>query len=64
MRFSSTDFFHESVSPWPLSIPLGQFGNFTIIRGHNFGFIGGVVDTGDKTVQPIFSKVQSGHYFI
>ena len=25
MRFSTSGFFHKSVSPWPLSMPLGSF---------------------------------------
>jgi hypothetical protein len=43
-------FFHKSVSPGPLSIPLGKFRIFTKIRGDicNFVFIACVVDTGDK----------------
>ncbi len=32
-RFSTSSFFHESVSPGPLSIPLGPFRIFSKIRG-------------------------------
>ncbi len=32
-RFSSSGFFHESVSPKPLRIPLGPFQIFSKIRG-------------------------------
>ena len=32
-RFSTSGFFHESVSPKPLSIPLGPFQIFSKIRG-------------------------------
>ncbi len=41
----SFGFFHESVSPRPLSIPLGLIQIFTKICGdiHNFVFIAGVV---------------------
>jgi hypothetical protein len=48
MRFSSSDFFHESVFPRPLGIPLDRF--VTKINGdiYNFVFIACVVDTGDK----------------
>ncbi len=49
MRFSSSDFFHESLSTAPLSIPLGPLQFFTKIHEdiHNFVFTG-VVDTGHK----------------
>jgi len=45
--FSSSGFFHESVSPWPLSILLGPYRIFTKIRAdiRNFVFIAGVNDT-------------------
>ncbi len=41
-RFSTSNFFHKSVSPGLLSIPLGQFQIFSKI------FISGVNDTGEK----------------
>ncbi len=43
-------FFHKSVSPGPLSIPLGPFRIFSKIRGDNrkWMFITGVNDTGNK----------------
>jgi hypothetical protein len=51
-------FFHESVSPGPLSIPLGPFQIFMTIRGdiHNFVFTTGVVDTGDKLFTVVNDK--------
>jgi hypothetical protein len=33
MRFSTSGFFHNSVSPGPLSIPIGSFQIFLKIRG-------------------------------
>jgi hypothetical protein len=43
-------FFHESVSPKPLIIPLGPFGFFSKIRGdiRSSTFATGVIDTGGK----------------
>ncbi len=43
-------FFHESVSSWPLSILFEILLLYMKIREdiHNFMFIAGVVDTGDK----------------
>ncbi len=43
-------FFHEAVSPRPLSTPSGPFKIFTKIRGDisSFVFIVGINDTGDK----------------
>ncbi len=43
-------FFHESVSPKPLSIPLGPFQIFSKIRGEirSSRFAAGIVDTGGK----------------
>ncbi len=65
-RFSPSGFFHESVSPGPLSIPLGPFWFFSKIRGDisesifitgrndtRNNLFSGVNDTGDKTVLPI-----------
>ncbi len=47
-KISTLGFFHESVSPGPLSIPVGLFRIFTKIRGNirNFVFIVGVSETG------------------
>jgi hypothetical protein len=44
-------FFHESVSPKPLSIPLGLFRIFSKIRGdiRSSRFATGVVDTSGKS---------------
>ncbi len=56
-------FFHESVSPGPLSNPLGSFQFFSQIRRDNreWMFISGVNDTGDK----LFSGVNNtGEKFI
>jgi hypothetical protein len=35
--FSTSDFFHESVSPKPLHIPFGPFQIFSKIRGDIYG---------------------------
>ncbi len=50
MRFSSSGFFHESVSPRPISISLGPFRIFSKIRRdiRELMFIAGVNDTGEK----------------
>jgi hypothetical protein len=50
MRFFTSGFFHESVSPKPLSIPFGSFQIFSKIRGdiRSLRFATGVVDTGGK----------------
>ena len=50
MRFSTSGFFHESVSPRPPSIPLEPFRIFSKIRGdiRELMFITGVNDTGEK----------------
>jgi hypothetical protein len=50
MRFSTSGFFRESVSPKPLSIPLGSFRIFSKIRGdiRSSRFATGVSDTGGK----------------
>ena len=47
-KISTWGFFHESVSPGPLSVLLGLFGIFTKIRRdiRNFVFIVGVSETG------------------
>jgi hypothetical protein len=46
----SRDFFHESVSPKPLSIPLGPFRIFSKIRGdiRSSRLTTGINDTGSK----------------
>jgi hypothetical protein len=62
-RFSTSDFFHESVSPRPPSIPLEPFLIFSKIRGkfRELMFITGVNDTGNK----LFSGVNNtGEKFI
>ncbi len=62
-RFSTSSFFHESVSPRPLSIPLEPFWIFSKIRRdiRELMFITGVNDTGDK----LFSGVNdTGKKFI
>ncbi len=48
--FDLSFFFHESMSPGPLSNPLGSFQLFSKIRRDNrkWMFISGVNDTGDK----------------
>jgi hypothetical protein len=50
MRFSTSGFFRESVSPKPLSIPLGSFEIFSKVRGdiHSSRCTTGVVDIGGK----------------
>ncbi len=45
-RFSTSDFFHKSVSPGPLSMPIGPFRFFSKIRERMF--ISGGNDTGGK----------------
>jgi hypothetical protein len=52
-------FFHESVSPKPLSIPLGPFRIFSKIRGdiHSSRCTTGVVDTGGKWKKSSIIKV-------
>ncbi len=49
-RFSTSGFFHKSVSPGPLSIPLGSFRIFLKIRGdfREWMLISGVNDTGER----------------
>ncbi len=48
-------FFHKSVSPGPLSIPLGPFKIFLKIRGdiRELLFITGVNDTGEKFISGV-----------
>jgi hypothetical protein len=52
-------FFHESVSPKPLSIPLGPFQIVLIICGdiHSSRCTTGVVDTGGKWKKSSITKV-------
>ena len=52
-------FFHESVSPKPLSIPLGPFRTFSKIRGdiRSSSCTTGVVDTGGKWKKSSVIKV-------
>jgi hypothetical protein len=52
-------FFHESVSPKPLIIPLGPFRMFSKIRGdiRSSWFATGVVDTGGKWKKSSIRKV-------
>jgi hypothetical protein len=49
-RFFASGFFHESVSPKPLSIPLGPFRIFSKIRGiiRSSRLTSGINDTGGK----------------
>jgi hypothetical protein len=58
-RFLTSGFFHESVSPKPLSIPLGSFRIFSKIRGdiRSSRFATGVVDTGGKCKKSSIIKV-------
>jgi hypothetical protein len=48
-------FFRKSVSPWPLSMPLGSFRFFSKIRGDNRDWMlfSRVIDTGDKKEKKI-----------
>ncbi len=50
MRFSTSGFFPKSVSPWPLSMPLGSLQFFSKIRGDDreWMLFSGVNYTGDK----------------
>jgi|LakMenEpi03Aug12_release.lakeMendotaPanAssembly.Ray.scaffolds.fasta_scaffold2235695_1 hypothetical protein len=50
MRFSNSDFFHDSVSSGPLNIPFWPFRIFKKICGdiRNFLNIAGVFVAGDK----------------
>jgi hypothetical protein len=57
--FSTSGFFHESVSPKRLSIPLGSFRIFSKIRGdiRSSRFATGVNDTGGKCKKSSIIKV-------
>jgi hypothetical protein len=59
MRFSTTDFFHESVSPKPLSIPIGWFQIFSKIRGDicSSRCTTGVIDSSGKWKKSSIIKV-------
>ncbi len=64
-RFSTSGFFHESVTPGPMSTPLGLFRIFSKIREDilEWMFITGVNDTGDKLftgVKNTGDKVMAG----
>ncbi len=76
-RFSSSGFFHESVSPRPISIPMGPFWIFSKIRGdiRELMFIAsvndtgeklfsGVVDTGKKFIAGVVDTVDTGDKFL
>jgi hypothetical protein len=58
-RFLTSGFFHESVSPKHLSIPLGQFQIFPKIRGdiRSSRCTTGVVDTNSKCKKSSIIKV-------
>jgi hypothetical protein len=58
-RFSTSGFFQESVSPKPLSIPLGSFRIFSKIRVdiHSSRFATGVNNTGGKCKKSLIIKV-------
>jgi hypothetical protein len=70
-RFSTSSFFHESVSPWPFSIRLGSFRLFSkicgdirelmFITGTSDKLFRGVVDTGEKFIAGV---VDTGEQFI
>jgi hypothetical protein len=62
-RFSTPGFLHESVSPKPLSMPLGPFPIFLEIHGdiHSSIFTTGFVDTSGKW--KIFDQ-KSFNYFV
>ena len=64
-RFFASDFFHESVSPQPQSIPLGPFRIFSKIRGdiRKSRCTTGINDTGGKFVTGVNdtgSKIAAG----
>jgi hypothetical protein len=58
-RFSTSGFFHETVSSEPLSIPLGPFQIVWKIRGDIRGSMGitGAIDTGSKWKKSLIRKV-------
>ncbi len=57
--FSTSGFFHKSVSPKLLSVPLGPFRFFSEIRGdiRSSRFTTGVVDTGGKWKKSSIRKI-------
>ena len=70
--FCLQDFFHDSFSPEPFSIPLESFQSFTNIHRdiHNFVFIGSVLDVIDIGVKllpvsltPVIKPVLGFHPF-
>jgi hypothetical protein len=64
-RFSTSGFFHESVSPKHLSVPLRPFRIFSKIRGDITGlrFTTGVVDTGGTTPVANGKNLQTENFF-
>ncbi len=60
--FDCRFFFHKTVSPWPLSMPLGSFRFFLKICGDNreWMLFSGVNDTSDK--REIFSGIIFFHF--
>jgi hypothetical protein len=58
MTFSTSDFFHESGSPQPQSIPLGPFQIFSKIRERSLRRITGIVDTGGKLKKSYYLKIK------
>ncbi len=68
-RFSTSGFFHESVSPYPLSIPLGPFRIFLKIRGDicSSRCTTAVVETGGKWKKSSIRKnliILFGHLWV
>jgi len=61
-RFSTSGFFHESVSPKPLSLPIGPFRIFSKIRGdiRSSRFATGVNNTGGKCKKFAAGVVDNG----
>ncbi len=69
MRFSTSGFFHESVSPKPLSAQLGPFRIFSKIRGdiRSSMCTTGVVDTGGNWKKSSIRKIliiSFGHLWV
>jgi hypothetical protein len=67
--FFASGFFHESVSPKLLIIPLGPFQIFSKIRGdiRSSRFATGVVDTGGKWKKSSIRKIDMisfGHLWV
>ncbi len=60
-------FFHESASPWPLSILLGAISKFLwkILAGiFNFVFIAGVNDTGGRIIAGVVDNDNKALFWI